>query len=122
MSQGPMTSCRRKAERMTTKVQVLIHCRSRFQSARIVDYSQTGLQLEGTFGLIPSDRVEIELMSGARLPGKVEWSLGGQTGVVFPERLEDLHPAMEELARSAGQETGAPAPAPDAASPTGHST
>ena len=122
MSQGPMTSCRRKAERRATKVQVLIHCRSRFQSARIVDYSHAGLQLEGTFGLIPSDRVEIELMSGARLPGKVEWSLGGQTGVVFAERLDASHPAMEELARDAGQETGASSPGPDTISATGHST
>jgi hypothetical protein len=61
-----------------------------------------GLQLEGTFGLIPTDRVEIELMSGDRVPGKVEWSLGGQTGIVFSEPLDASHSAMVELARSAG--------------------
>jgi hypothetical protein len=56
------------------------------------------MQLEGTFGLIPSDAVLVELLSGVRVPGKVEWSLGGQTGVVFSERLETSHPAMVELA------------------------
>jgi hypothetical protein len=102
MSQGPATSCRRKAERTSTRVQVLVHCGGRFQSATVVNYSFVGLQLEGTFGLIPTDRVEIELMSGDRLPGKVEWSLGGQTGVVFFEPLDASHAAMAELARSAG--------------------
>jgi len=102
MSQRPLKSCRRKVERTSTRVQVLVHCRGRFQSAKIVDYSPVGLQLEGTFGLIPTDRVQIELMSGARLPGKVEWSLGGQTGVVFSEGLDAAHPAMQELGRKTG--------------------
>jgi hypothetical protein len=76
----------------------LVHCRGRFQRAKIADYSQMGLQLKGTFGLIPCDLVLIELISGVRVPGKVEWSFGGQTGIVFSERLEASHPAMVELA------------------------
>jgi hypothetical protein len=102
MSQEPVKSCRRKVERTSTRAQVLVHCRGRFQSAKIVDYSHVGLQLDGTFGLIPTDRVQVELISGARLLGKVEWSLGGQTGVVFSERLDASHPAMMELDRKAG--------------------
>jgi hypothetical protein len=61
-----------------------------------------GLQLEGTFGLIPTDPVQIELASGVRVPGKVEWSLGGQTGIVFSQPLEASHQAIEELARKGG--------------------
>jgi len=102
MSQEPITSCRRRIERTSARVQVLVHCRGRFQRAKIADYSHVGLQLEGTFGLIPTDLVLIELVSGIRLPGKVEWSLGGQTGIVFSERLESSHPAIVELARKAG--------------------
>jgi hypothetical protein len=98
MSQAPNTSCRRRIERTSARVQVLVHCRSRFQRAKIADYSQVGLQLEGTFGLIQSDLVVIELISGLRVPGKVGWSLGGQTGIVFSEPLEPSHPAMVELA------------------------
>jgi hypothetical protein len=102
MSQEATTSRRRRIERTPVKVQILVHCRGRFQRAKIADYSQLGLQLEGTFGLIPTDLVEIELVSGVRVPGRVEWSLGGQTGVVFSERLDTSHPAMVELARKAG--------------------
>jgi hypothetical protein len=62
-----------------------------------------GAQLEGTFGLIPTDLVTIELLSGVRVPGKVEWSLGGQTGVAFSEPLDPTHPAMAELAGQADE-------------------
>jgi hypothetical protein len=86
---------------MPVKAQVFVHCRGRFQRAKITDYSQTGLQLEGTFGLIASDRVQIELVSGVRMPGKVEWSLGGLTGVTFSQPLDASDPAMVELARKA---------------------
>lgn len=102
MSDEATSSCRRRAERTSARIQVLIHCRGRFQRARITDYSHTGLQLEGTFGLIPTDPVLIELVSGVRVPGKVEWSLGGQTGIAYPEPLEPAHPVMLELARKAG--------------------
>jgi hypothetical protein len=100
MSQEPVKSCRRKDERSSAGVQVLVHCRGHFQRAKIANYSQVGLQLNGTFGLIPSDVVLIELISGVQVPGKVEWSLGGQTGIAFSERLEASHPAMEELRRA----------------------
>lgn len=92
---------RRQIERTPTKAQVLVHCRGRFQRAKIANYSQGGLQLEGTFGLIMRDQILIELMSGVQVPAKVEWSLGGQTGVVFTELLAPSHPAMVELARKA---------------------
>lgn len=93
---------RRKIERASSGLQVLVHVRGRFQRAKIANYSQEGLRLDGTFGLIARDLVQIELISGLRVPGKVEWSLGGQTGIAFCERLDMSHPAMVELARNAG--------------------
>jgi hypothetical protein len=54
-----------------------------FQPAKVIDYSDGGVQLHGTFGLIKTDRIQIEFISGARVPGRVVWSLGAQTGVVF---------------------------------------
>lgn len=92
---------RRQFERTPAKAQVFVHCRGRFQRAKIANYSQVGLQLEGTFGLFKHDLVLIELTSGVRVTGKVEWSLGGQTGIVFSEHLATSHPAMVELARKA---------------------
>jgi len=101
MPQEPTTPGRRQFERTPAKAQVFVHCRGRFQRAKIANYSQVGLQLEGTFGLFKHDPVLIELASGARVTGKVEWSLGGRTGIVFSEPLATSHPAMEELARKA---------------------
>lgn len=101
MSQELTTPGRRQFKRTSTKAHVFVHCRGRFQRAKIANCSQAGLQLEGTFGLIKHDPVLIELVSGVRVKGKVEWSLGGQTGVVFLEPLEASHPAMVELAHKA---------------------
>src|SRR5262245_7475723 len=103
MSPESTPSCRRKSERSAAMALVLVHCRGRFQRAKIANYSSAGLQLQGTFGLIPTDRVEIELKSGVRVPGKVEWSLGGQTGVVFTEPLDASHPVLAELAQNSQQ-------------------
>jgi len=70
-----------------------------FQRAQIVDYSLGGLQLEGTFGLIKRDTVQVELISGVRISANVAWSLGTHTGIVFSEPLPASHPAMLELDR-----------------------
>jgi PilZ domain-containing protein len=92
---------RRLIERTPAKTKVFVHCRGRFQRATIANYSHDGAQLEGTFGLFKYDPVSIELPSGLKVPGKVEWSLGGQTGIAFAERLAETHPAIIELARKA---------------------
>jgi PilZ domain len=101
MSEVTIKPRRRQSERTPVKVQVFVHCRGRFQRAKITDFSQSGLQLDGTFGLINTDVVQVELVSGVRMLGKVEWSLGGQTGVTFSQPLAASHPAMVELARKA---------------------
>jgi hypothetical protein len=43
----------------------------------------------------------VELISGVRIRGKVAWSLGTQTGVVFSEPLAATHPVVLDLARRA---------------------
>src|SRR5262249_49906262 len=92
---------RRRFGRTPVKANAFVHCGSRFQRAQIVDYSLGGLQLEGTFGLIKHDPIQVELISGARVLGKVAWSLGALTGVIFHEPLSPSHPAIVELARRA---------------------
>ena len=89
----------RRLERSPVDVNAFVHCRGQFQAAKITDYSAGGLRLEGTFGLIPTDHVQIELLSGARVIGRVAWSVGAQTGIVFPEPLPTNHPALVELFR-----------------------
>ena len=67
----------------------------------VVDYSAGGLRLDGTFGLLKRDAVQVELITGIRISAKVAWSLGAQTGVVFAEPLSSAHPVLAELARRA---------------------
>jgi PilZ domain len=102
VQQPPSPDVHRQFERHPVKVHAFVHCRGQFQNATVIDYSNGGLQLEGTFGLIKTDAIEIEFISGIRVPGRVAWSLGGQTGIVFLESLPTDHPALVELLRRAG--------------------
>ena len=103
MQQTAAGPVRRQFERTPVKANVFVHRGARFQRAQIVDYSQGGLQLEGTFGLIRQDPVQVELISGVRLSAKVAWSLGAHTGIVFSEPLPPTHPAIIELAKRANR-------------------
>jgi hypothetical protein len=100
MQQATSPDVQRQFDRRPVKAHVFVHCRGGFQRAKVVDYSHGGLQLEGTFGLLSPDTVEVELISGTRLTGQVAWSLGAHTGVAFGGPLPTNHPAMIELARS----------------------
>jgi hypothetical protein len=99
MQQSTSPNARRQFDRYLVKAHAFVHCRGQFQSAKVIDYSAGGLQLEGTFGLIKTDLVQIEFISGIRVPGRVAWSLGAQTGIVFFELLPTEHPALIELSR-----------------------
>jgi hypothetical protein len=101
MQQLAHVSARRQFDRNPVKANAFVHCGGRFQRAHIVDYSRGGLQLQGTFGLTKQDEIQVELISGLRISGKVVWSLGAQTGIVFSETLPETHPAIIELARRA---------------------
>lgn len=98
-----LNATRRAFDRTPVRAHALVHCDGRFQRVRVLDYSRGGLQLEGTFGLVERDAVEVELSSGVRLPAKVRWSLGRRTGVGFAELLTDEHPGMRELTRRAAR-------------------
>jgi PilZ domain-containing protein len=78
---------RRREERRATGIAVLVHCHGRFQTARVVDFSLGGLQLDGCFGVAVADQVAVELLSGQRLQGKVAWAVAGRVGVQFREPL-----------------------------------
>ncbi len=105
MPQITPSAVRRQFERRAIRANALVHCRGQFQRAKVVDYSQGGLLLQGTFGLMKRDPVQVELLSGTRVQGRLAWSLGAQTGVVFPEALTPTHPAMIELTRKATEQS-----------------
>jgi hypothetical protein len=75
---------RRKHERFTLSESVWVSCRGSAKSAMLVDFSAGGLRLDGTFGLMPGDQINVRLSSGEELAGSVVWSLGAMVGVAFP--------------------------------------
>jgi hypothetical protein len=99
MQQLVSAPVRRQFARKPVKVNAFVYCRGRFQRAKVIDYSHGGLQLEGTFGLVKRDSIQVELISGIRVQGTVAWSLGTQTGVRFGAPLAADHPAIVELSR-----------------------
>lgn len=74
---------RRQQARYPMRRNVLVHCRDLFHTAVLHDLSQGGCRLHGTFGLMPGDRIDIELMSGRIFSGRVAWSVGSQVGVAL---------------------------------------
>jgi hypothetical protein len=95
------TSLRRHDERRPTRATALVHCHGRFQTARIIDFSSGGLQLQGCFGVGVGDAVVVELLSSHSLQGRVAWSLGSRVGVSFLEPIEASHPALKVLEHAA---------------------
>ncbi len=86
-------------------INAFVHCHGHFQNAKITDFSAGGMRLSGTFGLHTRDPVEIELISGTKLAGRVIWSLGERAGITFLEPLGENHPAMIELTQAIAAKT-----------------
>lgn len=93
---------RRRHERRTAAITALVHSHRRFQTVSILDFSTGGLQLQGAFGVASGDQIEIELLSGHRLPAKVVWSLGSRVGAQFTPALSLDHPGLAALQRTVG--------------------
>jgi hypothetical protein len=106
---GKLKTALRQWRGRNIKTSAFIYRGDRFQHAQIVYYSRSGLLLSGTFGRINQDPVEVELLSGLRICGRIAWSLGAYTGIAFSEKLEDKHPAIIELARRARKSLAAEA-------------
>jgi PilZ domain-containing protein len=94
---------RRRNERHAAGITALVHCHGRFQTARVVDFSLGGLQLDGCFGVAVADQVAVELLSGHRLEGKVAWAVAGRVGVQFHNQLAPDDPIVAVLSQVASR-------------------
>jgi len=90
----------RKFSRQLVNIRAFLHFGGRFQSTLIRDLSQSGAGLRGAVGVIPGDRVNIELLDGRSISGKVKWWLAGNCGVAFDTALEDNDPLLTGGAKS----------------------
>ena len=93
----------RRDERRAVRITALVYCHGRFQTARIVDFSLSGLQLDGCFGVAVADQVAVELLSGQRLEGKVAWAVASRSGVQFHQPLAPDDPVVARLSQAASR-------------------
>lgn len=84
----------RRAPRHPVHIRALLHKGSSFQTTTITDLSSGGAGLESAVGIFPADMIEIELMDGRRIAGKVSWWLMGCCGVQFLEELASDDPLL----------------------------
>ena len=94
---GERPTIRREHERCHAHVCALLHVRKQFQTVTVVDYSQGGVQLQGSFGLIPRDVIALELLTGHRIAIEVVWSLGSRLGARFVQPLASDDPLLAAL-------------------------
>lgn len=74
-------------------VSAVLECRGAIQKVRVVDFSATGVRLDGIRGLATGDPVQISLTPELIVEGQIAWSVWHKAGVKFLEPLTDYDPA-----------------------------
>jgi uncharacterized protein (DUF58 family) len=97
------------------RMSALLHVRARFQTVVVVDYSEGGVQIEGSFGLVPGDVMTLELLTGHRIDIRVVWSLGSKLGASFSEQLVEGDPVLAALEWSVARGSARENPPPNSA-------
>jgi PilZ domain len=108
-------SLRRRHDRVATDIPAILHVRGHFRGVTIRNIAPGGASLLGGFALFRGDRIEIELLNGRRLPGRIAWSLGNRCGIAFKELLKSDDPLLLEAqwgsARKCARSIAKPNPA-----------
>jgi hypothetical protein len=84
----------RRSPRHSVRLRALLHRANRFQTTIIHDLSVHGARVDGAMGVYPGDVVEIWLMGGRKIAGRVAWWLMGSCGIEFSEPLTDDDPLL----------------------------
>lgn len=79
----------------------VVECRGAIQRVRVVDFSASGVRLDGIKGLATGDPVQISLTPELIIEGQVAWSVWHKAGVKLLEPLTDDHPAYVFLLEQA---------------------
>ncbi|MGI9411350.1 MAG: PilZ domain-containing protein [Hyphomicrobiaceae bacterium] len=86
----------RKAARFPVRIRAVLQTAQSFQSTIIQDLSLGGAGLDGAVGVVPGDRVSIELLDGRSITGRVKWWLAGKCGIAFDEPLDPNDPLFSK--------------------------
>ncbi|MBS0252946.1 MAG: PilZ domain-containing protein [Proteobacteria bacterium] len=84
---------RRRDERQRVMVSASLECRGATQKVRVVDFSATGVRLDGIKGLATGDPVQILLTPELIVEGQIAWSVWHKAGVKFLKPLTADDPA-----------------------------
>ncbi len=98
-NQDRRSGIERKAARFPVRIRAVLQTAQSFQSTIIQDLSSLGAGLDGAVGVVPGDRVSIELLDGRSIKGHVRWWLAGKCGVVFDEPLDPRDPLFNKSAK-----------------------
>ncbi len=98
---------RRRDSRQRVSVEAIIECRDVAQKVKVVDFSASGLRLDGIKGLAPGDPVQISLTPELKIDGQIAWSVWHKAGVKLLAPLAEDHPAfcfLDEYAKAIERE------------------
>ena len=90
---------RRSFERRSTWAPAVVHFDDHAQNVIIRDISRGGMKLEFAYGLMPGDKITIELASARTLDATVTWSVAAFCGVEFFGLLAEDDPVLASCKR-----------------------
>jgi len=70
-----------------------VECRGAMQKVTVVDFSISGLRIDGSKGLAAGDPVWITFRPDLHVAGKIAWAVWHKAGIKLQEPLSQEHPA-----------------------------
>lgn len=92
---------RRKDARRRVSCGAFVECRGISQRIHVVDFSTSGLRLDGVIGLTTGDRVSVTFAPDLKVEGRIAWSVWHKAGVELLLALSETDPLyifLSELA------------------------
>ncbi|MBN9247938.1 MAG: PilZ domain-containing protein [Hyphomicrobium sp.] len=92
---------RRRDDRHRVNLTAILECRGIAQNVRVVDFSVSGLRVDGIQGLATADPIQISLTPDISLTGEIAWSVWHKAGIKLLPELDETHPAYLFLTEQA---------------------
>ncbi|MBY0558651.1 MAG: PilZ domain-containing protein [Hyphomicrobium sp.] len=84
---------RRRDPRQRVSFTAILECRGVSQSVRVVDFSASGLRVDGIQGLATGDPIQISFSPDMVLAGEIAWSVWHKAGIKLLPALGETDPA-----------------------------
>ncbi|WP_245279946.1 PilZ domain-containing protein [Hyphomicrobium sp. 99] len=92
---------RRRDDRQRVSFTAILECRGVAQNVQVVDFSISGLRVDGIQGLAAGDPIEISFTPDMLLTGEIVWSVWHKAGIKLLPPLDEAHPAYLFLSEQA---------------------